>query len=280
MLSYHESVRRPDRFICYTAAMRLCLLTRLFIFFLPWQLQAAQAQEPAQDNREYPVREISDGDTLTLDNGVVVRLAGLQAPKLALGRPGFRPWPLAEQARETLIELTQDHSVRLHYGGARQDRYRRTLAHLYRSGDGLWIQGEMLRRGMARVYTFSDNRALAAEMLTLEQEARAAHRGLWSLDFYAVRRPENLHGVMDTFQLVEGRVLKFAKISDYIFLNFGTDYKTDFTAVIERRDWPHFAAAADPKNYPGKNVRVRGWLQYWNGPMVRVSHPEQIEVLE
>ena len=261
--------------------MRLILLLPCFLMlFLPWQPLAAQGQEPAQDSREYHVQEISDGDTLTLDNGWVVRLAGIQAPKLALGRPGFKPWPLAEQARQTLIELTQDHTVRLRYGGARQDRYRRTLAHLYRSGDGLWVQGEMLRRGMARVYTFSDNRALVAEMMALEQEARAARRGLWAQDFYAVRRPENLHGVIDTYQLVEGRVLKFAKIKDYIFLNFGLDYKTDFTAVIERRDWPRFAAADDPKNYSGKNVRVRGWLQYWNGPMVRVSHPEQIEVLE
>ena len=229
-------------------------------FFLPWQLQAAQAQEPLQDNREYHVREVSDGDTLSLDNGTVVRLVGVQAPKLALGRRGLSPGPWRNRPR--------------------QDRHRRTLTHPYRSGDGLWIQGEMLRWGMARVYTFSDNRAVVAEMLTLEHEARAAHRGLWSLDFYAVRRPENLHGVMDSFQLIEGKVIKSAKISDYKFLNFGPDYKTDFTAVIERRDWPHFAGAGDPENYSGKNVRVRGGLQHWNGPMVRVSHPEQIEVLE
>jgi len=29
----------------------------------------------------------------------------------------------------------------------------------------------------------------------------------------------------------------------------------------------------------GYNVRVRGWLKEYNGPMVELSHPEQLEVL-
>ena len=45
------------------------------------------------------VTGISDGDTLVLDSGLVVRLIGLQAPKLPLGRDGFEAWPLAENWR-------------------------------------------------------------------------------------------------------------------------------------------------------------------------------------
>ena len=29
----------------------------------------------------------------------------------------------------------------------------------------------------------------------------------------------------------------------------------------------------------GRVVRVRGWVESWNGPMIKVTHPEQIEVL-
>jgi micrococcal nuclease len=261
--------------------MRRLNLLCLQMLFLLAPLQAAYVQEPPEVRHEFRVSAISDGDTLTLENGAIVRLVGLQAPKLALGRPGFKPWPLAQEARQALMGLTQNQAVRLHFGGMRQDRHRRTLAHLYRSADGLWIQGEMLRRGMARVYTFSDNRALAAEMLALEGEARAAGRGIWGHAFYAVRQIDKLDGFGDSFQLIEGRVLKFAKRSDYIFLNFGVDYKTDFTVVIGRLDWPRFEEAAiDPQNLAGKTIRARGWLEYWNGPMLRVTHPEQIEVLE
>jgi len=229
------------------------------------------------------VRDVTDGDTLTLDNGMVVRLVGIQAPKLPLGRKGFKPWPLAEEARKALQEMTRGRTVQMGFGGARTDRHRRTLAHLYRQPDGLWVQGEMLRLGLARVYTFSDNRAMAVEMLALEREARAAKRGIWAHDFYAVRHAENLaenlDGLEDSFQLVQGKVLKFVKISDYMFLNFGADYKADFTVVIDRKDWPRFAATV-PEGYTGRTVSVRGWIEQWNGPMLRISHPEQIEVLE
>lgn len=270
--------------------MRHVYVISLFLILLPTRLLGAPEFVADKDSglrRDAPVslkeavREITDGDTLVLDNGTVVRLVGIQAPKLPLGRPGFKPWPLAVEAHKALQQMTRGRAVQMRFGGARQDRHRRTLAHLYRQPDGLWIQGEMLRLGMARVYTFSDNRALVTEMLALEGEARAARRGIWELPYYSVRSPAELNGLIDSFQIVQGKVLKFAKISDYIFLNFGADYKTDFTAVIERRDWARFKAAGiDPHSYEGRIIRVRGWLDNWNGPMLRVSHPEQIEVLE
>jgi endonuclease YncB( thermonuclease family) len=255
--------------------MRYLFLLALFILFSP---HATAASELVREGAAM-VREVTDGDTLTLDSGVVVRLVGIQAPKLPLGRRDFKAWPLADEARTALLEMTQGRTVQPGFGGARTDRHRRTLAHLYRQPDGLWVQGEMLRLGLARVYTFSDNRALAREMLALEHEARNARRGIWAHDFYAIRQPGKLDGLTDSFQLVQGKVLKFAKISDTMFLNFGADYKTDFTVVIDRRDWPRFASDA-PERYAGKTVIVRGWLERWNGPMLRISHPEQIEVIE
>ena len=39
-------------------------------------------------------------------------------------------------------------------------------------------------------------------------------------------------------------------------------------------------AGVDPTSLEGRRVRVRGWLQSLNGPMIEVTHPEQIEVLE
>ena len=89
-------------------------------------------------------------------------------------------------------ELTLGKSLSLAYGGRRMDRHGRLLAHLY-DADGSWIQGAMLRRGMARVYSFSDNRSLVAEMLAIEGQARAARRGIWVTPTTAsatiVRRP-------------------------------------------------------------------------------------------
>src|SRR3546814_6279209 len=106
------------------------------------------------------------------------------------GRKGFVEWPLAEAARSALAELVLDRQVGLAYGGRREDRHGRRLAHLIRD-DGLWVQGAMLEAGMARVYSFPDNTAAVPEMLTLERQARAARRGIWADPFYAVRGPED-----------------------------------------------------------------------------------------
>ena len=108
-----------------------------------------------------------DGDTVVLDDGKEVRLVGIQAPKLPLNRPNFKEWPLAREAKEELEKLILNQRVTLSYGGTRTDRHGRTLAHLH-TDDGVWAQGEMLSRGLARVYTFSDNRAAAPEMMALE----------------------------------------------------------------------------------------------------------------
>lgn len=242
--------------------------------------QPAHAGELAPDSAAV-VREVIDGDTLTLDTGESVRLAGIQAPKLPMGRPDLAPWPLADEARDALGELTLGQRVRLSYGGARTDRYRRLLAHLHREGDGVWVQGEMLRRGLARVYTFADNRAMAGEMLALEGEARAAGRGVWGHGFYRVRQTTSLDADTGSFQLVEGKILSAARIRDYMYLNFGSDYRTDFTVSIHKRNWRHFETSGnDPMGWAGRTVRVRGWLDRLNGPMIEITHPEQIEILQ
>ena len=137
---------------------------------------------------------IVDGDTLLLEDGSEVRLVGVQAPKLPLGRPGFTAWPLAEAAKAALAELVQGRRLGLAFTGRRLDRHGRHLAHLVRDEDGLWIQGELLRRGLARVYSFADNRALVPEMLALEREARAGGLGIWAEAFYALRGPDEAGG--------------------------------------------------------------------------------------
>ncbi len=226
------------------------------------------------------VRDVVDGDTVILDDRSQVRLVGLQAPKLPLGRPNFPKWPLADEAKEGLSALVLGRRVNLAFGGRRSDRYGRHLAHLYRA-DGLWIQGEMLKRGLARVYSFRDNRALVAEMLALEREARAAGRGIWAHPFYRIRRIEETSLHIDSFQLVEGRVLKAARVGGNGFLNFGMDWRSDFTIsvgsaarrMLAKKGY-EFAALE------GRLIRVRGWLKLRNGPMIVLTHPEQIEVLE
>jgi endonuclease YncB( thermonuclease family) len=223
---------------------------------------------------------ITDGDTLTLEDGREVRLVGIQAPKLPLGRPDFPTWPLAEDAKAALGELALGRRLRLYYGGAALDRYGRALAHLV-DESGVWIQGAMIERGMARTYSFADNRALVPELLRREAAARAERRGIWALAWYRVRRPEETVADIDSFQLVEGRVLAVAERRAHTYLNFGADWRTDFTLSLDARARRLFERAAlPPAGFEGRRLRARGWIESFNGPLIEITHPEQIEVLE
>ncbi|MHC8508220.1 MAG: thermonuclease family protein [Rhodospirillales bacterium] len=231
------------------------------------------------------VIEIVDGDTVLIRppvNGLSeVRLTGLQAPKLALGRAGFKEWPLAHESKAALAELVLGRRVKIFSGGASRDRHGRALAHLAREDDGLWVQGEMLRRGWARVYTFADNRWAAADMLRLEAAARTARAGVWAHPFYAVRAHYDLKGHEGAFQLVEGRVQAAETVKGRTYLNFGADWRTDFTVYIESRNRKVFKQAGfDAAAMIGVWVRARGWLHIKNGYAVRATHPEQIEILD
>jgi endonuclease YncB( thermonuclease family) len=245
-------------------------------------LPAAGRERPARDPvpvAQGVVRAVVDGDTLVLESGAEVRLVGIQAPKLPLGRRGFPTWPLADEARAALAALTLNRRLALGYGGRRIDRHGRQLAHLH-DGSGTWIQGEMLRRGLARVYTFADNRARAAEMYAAERAARAARRGIWADPFYKVRDVAETPQLIDSFQLVEGRVADVAVVRGRAYLNFGRDWRTDFTVTVSPRALRRFnGGRAAVEALRGQRIRVRGWLKGWNGPMIEATHPEQIERL-
>ncbi len=160
------------------------------------------------------------------------------------------------------------------------DRHGRVLAHLAGTA-GTWIQGAMLSLGMARVYSFRDNRAAVPVMLDLERQARLQRRGIWRHPFYRIRRDTDAGADIGTFQLVEGQVRAVATVRDRTYLNFGDDWRRDFTITVRNRFRRHFdAAGLSPAALRGRNIRVRGWLDSRNGPMIEATHPEQIEILD
>lgn len=227
------------------------------------------------------VVQVTDGDTLVLADGREVRLVGIQAPKLPLGRAGFPIWPLAPEARAALGAMAMGRTLTPWFGGARRDRHGRLLAQLTRA-DGLWLQGEMLARGLARVYSFADNRKGIAAMYAIERTARAARRGIWALPYYRVLKDTEAGRHIGTFQLIEGRIRAVAVVHGRGYLNFGEDWRRDFTVIVPKAALAIFRAAFGRSlgQLSGRPVRVRGWLRSYDGPMIEATHPEQIEVLQ
>lgn len=216
------------------------------------------------------VAEVRSGDAVVLAGGQVVRLAGVEAPKGAD--------PFAVHAREALGKLVLGQKVQLMYGGARQDAYGRTLAHLKLAKGGQWVERTLLEAGDVRVHTWPDNRALARPMLDAEARARLKGRGLWALPAYRVRLPDEAAARPFGFQLVEGRVVSAAERGGGLRL----DLERWVEAEVPREAQAAFASSGVVlDDLPGKLVRIRGLVRPGSGEgLMKLDHPEQIEVLK
>ena len=203
--------------------------------------------------------------TLELADGRRVRLAALDMPR-------------KEEARAALAMLAAGKSVALGLAERGTDRHGDLLAQVFVSDT--WLQARLVNDGLARVASRTDTSRCAAPLLKHEREARTAKRGLWADPAYHVRKPEELATDIGTFQIVEGAIVSVKAARERTYLNFGADYRTDFTVTISARDRKRLAKEGiDPAAWSGKTVRVRGWLSLLNGPEIELTHAEQIEIL-
>jgi len=172
--------------------------------------------------------------------------------------------------------------VRLEPAVPQRDRLGRTLIEAYRLSDGLWLQGWLLRQGHARADPFSAAPRRLPALYALEAEAREAGKGLWQHAAYRLRSssPAALLDWTGSLQIFEGIVAAVGKGKSDLYMNFGSDWKTDTTARIARHRIKRFRNAGIAlEELAGKRVRLRGWIQDWNGPFVELHTPGQLEIV-
>ncbi len=234
----------------------------------------------------HSVMRVIDAETVLLDDHQEVRLVGALAPRSPDLSPSAQPWLPEEEATAALRALVLGRSVSLATSGRATDRYGRKLAHLFveRDGERMWVQGALLTSGHARVYGVPGSYACMRELLAHERVARDAGTGLWGNAAYAVRSAPQARELMrrrNSYEIVAGPVAKVAVTKARTYINFGADWRNDFTAGIEARvlranpDWAKTLAALE-----GKRVEVRGWIQYRNGPYIDIEDPSQIAPAE
>ena len=236
------------------------------------------------------VSSVVDGETVLLGDGRTLRLAGIQAPRPGVGRA--EAWPFADEAREGLRAMAAGQAFTLKYDRARSDRHGRVVAFLVSDG-GASVQARMVAAGLARVAPTRDARNCAASLLAAEARARSAKRGIWADSFYAVRAAADVAALArleGSYQLVEGKVTDATAIRGRIYINFGDDWREDFTVTVAPADvrlfktgpWARLAdnAKAIGEIVKGARLRVRGALGRFNGPDMTIAVPEQIEFLD
>ena len=248
---------------------------------LPAAGEAAEvpACSPPVEVSRAPIVRVEINGVLVLRDG---RAADLESVLLPAGARDHAPAFVAQQAIERLSKLTKGKDVTLRARMPKEDRYGRIRSQVFLHQDGrdIWLQETMLHEGLARVMIAPDRPECARELYAAESEARATRAGIWALPAYAVRSPDNLGGDLGTFQIVDGVVTNASIHDGRAYLNFGDDWRTDFTATIAPDDMKRFREAGiDPKAYAGKKVEVRGYIQSLNGPEIELAAPDMIEVL-
>jgi micrococcal nuclease len=127
------------------------------------------------------VVRVVDGDTVVVRTGgheQRVRYIGVDTPESV--KPGTPVQCFAKAASAANKRLVEGQEVRLVGDAEARDRYGRTLAYVYRTSDGLFVNAELVRRGYAKPLTIPPNVAHALELRRLAAAARRDGRGLWS----------------------------------------------------------------------------------------------------
>jgi len=156
---------------------------------------------------------------------------------------------------------------------------RRVIAR--RDGASGTLQEELIAAGAARVAPQTEDHEFIRRLLSLEDAARRAGKGLWGLADYAVFDAGDASGAVGAYALVEGAPTRAELHGSRFYLNFGEDFRTDFTATAESRLYRAWKkAGVDLEMLQGARLRVRGLVEAINGPSIGLKHPLQIERLE
>lgn len=111
-------------------------------------------------------------------------------------------------------------------------------------------------------------------------DARARKVGIWGERFFWVRNAHEMQRDIDTFQIVEGRVISDVIIKGRAYLNFNQNWRTNFTFSISQPDRRHFERAGfDFAMLGSRRVRGRGWVTLGNGPLMRTDTSRTTRVI-
>lgn len=161
------------------------------------------------ETRVVSLKRLIDGDTFHINEKIQVgrkqvwkiRLLGLNTPEGKNPRRGiYKPRPYYQEAKDCLKELLGDgQNITIEFDGRPSTgSYGRVLAYVHK--DGVFINGELVRRGFAYAFIWPNTKAHKAKLIEYQRQARKNGLGLWSLpqpesrgDFLGKRRPAYYH---------------------------------------------------------------------------------------
>lgn len=169
--------------------------------------------------------------------------------------------------------------------GSPKTRHGDLLVHALLANDD-WLQSLLVREGKALVMPVHETHEGRLYQLKLDElGARLKNKGLWAEN--PIVCADSAERAFDTFAIVQGRLVEAANVGGTVYLNFGADYREDFTVKISPkvvRSLPETTRKElnrlTGNQNPDMVVEARGWVFYSGGPMIEIAVGAQLDFFE
>lgn len=237
--------------------------------------------------KSYNVLEVYDGDTITIEHPKVKRLRylGIDAPEKFTNYSPGEPFHL--KSTDLNKELVGGKLITIEFDREKYDHYGRLLGYVF--ADGIFVNEEIVRRGLARTLFIGKNRKYEDRILKAQQEAKRERRGIWSDpgSFKILRnnkrfliKPTNVRDYINKGVVVRGKVTDLIKKKGGLTV---MRMERSLNLVFFKNDLGNFRffGIEPSKFYLERYVEVIGRIKMYRGsPQITVEHPISIKVLD
>ena len=135
--------------------------------------ETIENQDVTKLPKEGHVKRVIDGDTVELQNGLVLRYVGITAPETG---ENFHKESSDENKR-----LVEDKEIKLEYDNYKSDKFGRILAYPILP-DETNVSIELVKKGLAELVIYQKRKPFIhqTELLRVQAEAKQKHLGIWS----------------------------------------------------------------------------------------------------
>jgi micrococcal nuclease len=234
------------------------------------------------EQKNLKVTKIIDGDTIwvkdSANNSYKIRFLGIDTPEVTT----IPKEPYADEATEALKNLIGNKNVSIIYNNKHKyDKYQRVLADVYTT-DGLWLNGELVKLGLANVYILNYQPIpKIAELIKLENSAITQQKKLWGLLEKQPISPKQTNNNIGKYKIIDGTIIAINQTKNSVWLQMEETKDKGFSLRIDKQYLEDFTNIHPLKNLTGKNIRVRGFVDKYSskfGPYINIQSPYSIEI--
>ncbi len=225
------------------------------------------------------IEVVKAGDAVTFTSDVTVQLADIKAPEYWPKGAPYKSWPYGFASKKALTKIANGQTVTLYCDKPAKNTFGDTIAHIQLS-DGTWLQHLLVQEGHAFFYPNVAHTEISTALVNAENRARTEEVGLWASSLYRPLRATGSNLKSGWFQTVEGKIYSAKKIGKKIYLNFGQDWRKDFTIQLNGKlEKKYLKQGVTPLSLAGQNIEVRGWVEWSGGPKIILTHTDQMRLL-